>query len=99
MDGPGWCTRHQPNGCGVENSDALPPGIPLGPGAYHCHNRATDPDALRPTCGKRLGGFGCHALCCAYGPLRNTHHNEMADLVAKMAQEAGATVTRETPIR
>ena len=83
----------------MENSDALPPGIPLGPGAYHCHNRATDPDALRPTCGKRLGGFGCHALCCAYGPLRNTHHNEMADLVAKMAQEAGATVTRETPIR
>ena len=74
-------------------------GIPLGPGTYHCQNRATDPDALRPTCGKRLGGFGCHALCCSYGPLRNTHHNELADLVARMSQEAGATVTRETPIR
>ena len=74
-------------------------GIPLGPRTYHCQNRATDPDALRPTCGKRLGGYGCHALCCSYGPLRNTHHNEMADLVARMSQEAGATVTRETPIR
>ena len=70
-------------------------GIPLGPGRYHCQNRASDPDALRPTCGTRLGGFGCHALCCSYGPLRNTHHNEMADLVARMSQEAVATPIRE----
>ena len=74
-------------------------GVPLGPGRYHCQNRASDPEALRPTCGSRLGGYGCHALCCAYGPLRNTHHNEVADLIARMSQEAGATVTRETPIR
>ena len=74
-------------------------GIPLGPGRYQCQNRASDPEALRPTCGNRLGGYGCHALCCSYGPLRNTHHNELADLVARMSQEAGATVTRETPIR
>ena len=68
-------------------------------GPYQCMNAASDPDARNPRCSALLGRFGCHALACAFGPLRVAHHNELADLVGRFTSEAGAVTVREAPIR
>jgi hypothetical protein len=62
-------------------------GLPFRAAAYRC-----------PDCGSEADALGVHAVCCQRSGQITRAHTALRDVVAKLFQESGFSVTTEAPV-